>query len=314
MVYKSKQIQKSGDNSNNIQTKSLTIVNGLDYSSVKKIALEIFKDNFLSLSKEAGDIATKRTEFLINSLLKRLQKEKLFLINEITEPGFQFSLFEAQKCYVKSGSIYKGELCIELLVDRLKNRKDLSQILLEESIRVISLLTEEHLDVITLIFLLSHSKEIKIKSKKDLLQYINKYIKPFIKNLCKQTTSFNSHLVYAGVAMPGGRINLINHFRSIFDNFDKLYLTKNDYAKRDKLFVFQKGKPEIAKFMRRKQWIDDCILKKISKINYKTINSLIKWQTSDLNNLSLTSVGIVVAAANFNRKSEASVDINQYIN
>ena len=72
---KSKQIQKSGDSSLNIQAEQITITKGLSYEEAKSIALDVFKSNFYQLSGIAKDIAQKRAEEITNTFLDELLKD-----------------------------------------------------------------------------------------------------------------------------------------------------------------------------------------------------------------------------------------------
>ncbi len=57
-----RQSQKAGNDSTNIQTESITVVQGMSYPDVKEAALEVFRANFYELAGKAQDIAKERAE------------------------------------------------------------------------------------------------------------------------------------------------------------------------------------------------------------------------------------------------------------
>ena len=94
---KIKQTQKSGANSNNLQVE--TVVVGLTYDEAKEVALDVFKSNFLELSKQASQVALSRAKEITNNFLSALKDKKLTSIDAVKDPGFQYALFESQKQY-----------------------------------------------------------------------------------------------------------------------------------------------------------------------------------------------------------------------
>ena len=74
---KTVQKQKSGSQSINIQARN--IQTGLTYSDARKIALDVFNDNFVKLSKVAADTAKKRAEEITGKILNRLKENNGYI-------------------------------------------------------------------------------------------------------------------------------------------------------------------------------------------------------------------------------------------
>ena len=77
---------KSGDNSTTIQAGTINVNNGLTYGDVKEIALDVFKANFIQVSKEALQIANQRIEEFANSFISKLESINPILLESIKSP------------------------------------------------------------------------------------------------------------------------------------------------------------------------------------------------------------------------------------
>jgi hypothetical protein len=114
-----KQSQKGGDGSTNIQTKN-TIVNvGID----EKRAREIYQEMNLQLrkdySKEALYIANRRVTEFENRLMPKMEKVNGAL-EAFADPSFQLLLVEAQKTAAATERPADYDLLSELLIHRFQ--------------------------------------------------------------------------------------------------------------------------------------------------------------------------------------------------
>lgn len=351
MTKKTNQTSKSGDNSKTIQTETINIINQwLNYSEVKDIALDVFNSNFLQLSKEALDTAKQRAEEITNDFIERLKKDKPNSIESTKDPGFQNALYEAQKNYAKTGDKDMADVLVDILVDRVEHKeRDLKQIVLDESISVIPKLTSSQLDTLTIIFLLKYSVNHGVKSIETLKQYLTSYIKPFTDNLSKENSLYQ-HLVFAGCgSISIGSINIEdifkNRYRGLFykwftedefkeqvgefKNFDG-FITKclNDENK----FQLNLISEEVLNQKINKANLNDDDAKKLKILfnqhilsNKEIEDKLIEigkpflevlldvWRNSEMENMSLTSVGIAIAQANYRRKTGITLDLSIWI-
>ena len=128
------QNQESGDNSTNLQGKTIIINQGLSYADAKEIALDVFKSNFLELSAKAAETAKRRAEELVDNFLNELKQRAPESLNKMEDPGMQYAIFTAQKEYAKTGDKDLSKLLVDILVDRSKQEdRDLKQIVLVAS-------------------------------------------------------------------------------------------------------------------------------------------------------------------------------------
>lgn len=114
-----KSIQKAGDNANQWQIESLTIVNGITEQRARELYSEMSRKAIEDCTSEAVATALARAEMFANDLIPRVEKiESDF--RSFSEPSFQFLLKSAQKTAVCSGREIDYELLSELLVHRIK--------------------------------------------------------------------------------------------------------------------------------------------------------------------------------------------------
>ncbi len=113
----SKKVQKSGENSTNIQVENINISQGITYSEAHKIACDVYRSNFLELSKEAAEVAQARAEKITNDQLAALSV--YFLIFSTIQRGINSydSLGQYLDLYIKpfSGFLTKNVSCYQHL-------------------------------------------------------------------------------------------------------------------------------------------------------------------------------------------------------
>lgn len=115
----SKQSQKGGDSSTNIQAEQLVINMGID----EKRAREIYQEMNLQLkkeyTKEALDIANLRVEEFENSLMHKMNSVE-GAMQAFSDPSFQLLLVDAQKAAAATERSADYDLLSELLVHRFR--------------------------------------------------------------------------------------------------------------------------------------------------------------------------------------------------
>src|ERR1043166_1935198 len=99
--------------------RDITIIsNGLTYTEVRDVALDVFTANFYKLAGIAKDTASARAEEITDAFLSKLQKEYPSALEKSTDPGFQYALLTVQTEYAKNGDKDLADLLVDLLVDR----------------------------------------------------------------------------------------------------------------------------------------------------------------------------------------------------
>ena len=146
---------KSGDSSTNIQANNITINQGISKADAMEIALNVYKNNFITLSDLAAKTAFERVKRFNEKFLTELFQQNEQVISEFQTPALQITLLEAQRECAKSGEKNLEEILISLLLERAStSNRSLKQIALEESIKVVPKLTESQLDILVLNYLL----------------------------------------------------------------------------------------------------------------------------------------------------------------
>jgi len=345
-----KQIQKSGDDSINIQAKSIRIQAGLTYSDVKEIALDVFKRNFAQLSEVAADTAKQRAEEITGKFLLELENHNREALNQAQDPDFQYSLFTVQKEYAKSGDKDLGDLLVDILVERTKvDQRGLLQIVLNESLAVAPKLTTSQLCALSIIFSLKHTRYLNMNSLEMLKHYLNYRLAPFTKDLAKSQASYQ-HLVFAGCgSISIGSASIAKIFKQTYPGVFTKGFSKDQFdneiarisasekllipcLRDDTLFQFNATDFEVLKNKTKEEGINESDFSKIEAFLKKFLISdeelkedlLIKnenmgiiydaWENSPMKSMTLTSVGIAIAHAYTRSKTGDSDNLAIWIN
>lgn len=271
--------QSGGKDSTNYQAQVINV--GVTADEARNIALDLFKANFLELSQQAAEIATYRAEKLVNDTLEKLKQENPSGIEKMKNPDMQYAMYTAQKEFARTGDENLEEILIELLVERTKeDDRTFKQIVLDESLSVITKLNQKQIDILSLVFIIRRTvNNIYINYDKeigDLLDYYERTYSQFINELpTVEEDTLLEHLVYAGC----GRLSIGEaKYETIFkENYQKIFNSNNE--------------AEI-----------------VHLVNHLPLSSQImkSWNETSLKNMSLTSVGIAIGHTNLVRKIGSS--------
>ena len=347
----SKQEQKSGDNSTNIQARDVSI--GISYADAKLIALDVFEANFLKLSEEAYKVGHERANNFTDAFLKNLSERNPQAIASTSDPDMQYALFTAQREYARSGDKELSDVLVDILVDRASHsERSLIQIVLNESLTTAPKLTVGQFDVLSLVFILKRIRRTYIGNLSEFAQHylssLVPFITPFIQEL-KNNSSIFPHLEYAGCGtVQISSIGIGDIFRQTYPG---LFSKGMDKAKVDELlmqgdltqefigicqhdnnlFQINALDKDTIEVECRKAGFDDAKTEKISDLQDQYLMSseeietyiesalpalvplLDAWHNSPLRSFNLTSVGIAIAHANIRRKTQANYDLSIWI-
>ena len=147
-----KQIQKAGDNSQQIQMLNPTIVMGIDEKRVREVCSEVAVETIKQCTQEANAVAISRIEKFTTELIPRVEKiEKDF--RSFSDPSFQFELRNAQKVAACTDRDGDYELLSELLVHRIeKGDERKTKASISKAIEIVDQVDEEALCALTLIY------------------------------------------------------------------------------------------------------------------------------------------------------------------
>lgn len=351
MIKDKVQKQDSGDDSTNLQAQSIVVNHGISYSDAKEIALDVYKANFLQLSKDAAQIARQRAEELTDDFLQKLQQENESAIESMNEPSMQAALYEAQKQYAKTGDKDLEELLVDILVERAStSERNIHQIVLDEALEVAAKLTAEQMDALTINFLITRTTNQSLINLPAIQNYLQTQVAPFIGNLSNETSCYE-HLEYIGCGslMHMGGLKPIEQiyqesYGGLFSKgFDRERLEKDienpdsypylitNCLHDSKLFqVNAINVGVIEQICESHNTPSDVKQKFVNLFNSTRMNPLeikqylIKvspvveplfglWDNSGLSKLILTTVGIAIAQANFRRKTGVKLDLSIWI-
>lgn len=346
----SNQEQKSGDNSTNIQANEIIVHQGLSYSDVKNVALDVFRANFYDLVGKAHEIAGARAVEITEDFLKKLQSENPSGFSKAEDPAFQRALFTVQQEYASTGDKDLGALLVDLLVDRSKHeQRDLLQIVLNESLSTAPKLTESQLASLAVIFLFKYTQNFAVGDHQKLGQYFDRHVLPFADKL-GTTESCYQHLEYSGCGSIGlGSVMLVqliktNYLGLFVKGFDAEEVTNrgisvgldprffvsclNDPSKYQ---VRARCKEDLEKYLKANSIEQDDGAKITSLLDHGLMNDeeviqkcitirpymeqvFSVWASSSMANFTLTSVGIAIAHANIKRLVGEFANLSIWIN
>ncbi|EKE26538.1 MAG: hypothetical protein ACD_4C00249G0003 [uncultured bacterium (gcode 4)] len=346
MINDANQELISWDNSTNMQAEVINISSWMQYMEVKEVALDIFKSNFLTLKNEAVNTAVERANEFTEKLIIGLQNKKMET-EWIRDPWFQYSLFEAQKSYAKSWDSDMEAVLIDVLVDRLNyTERNLKQIVLDESIPIIAKLTSAQLDTLTILFLLKYTQNYKVNNPELLKWYLNTNLIPFVDNLSKEHSLYQ-HLEFTwcwSISLWSKTIEdvFLDNYKCIFFKwFSKEYYLEQTWEPIDKYegFVVQCFNNSVKyQFSARNNdlletqitdsgnsnecrnlynefvFTKDEVKNKLIEVWWEVISKLFDvWDNSALKNMTITTVWIAIAQANFRRKTWTTLDLSIWI-
>jgi len=333
------------------QVGQITVHQGLSYSEAKDLIVSVVDQKLIEFNGEAMATFNKRiNEFktLLSEKIKDLPERDM---GKLREPDTQIALLEAAKISGRKSDKELRNLLADLVVSRIKNdetgKEELKNIVYNEAISTVNKLTIDQLKIITLCYLARYTIYSGIVSWDTFKNYLNTYIKPFIH--FKNTNAEFQHIVYAGCGSIGiGSWNLVDIYRKrysfLFSNLiekakiEDLNLSeeiKNKLLRLnttgDKYFIRIKNKEELGKYLKDKG-LEQAKINQFTSLyeqNIKNNNEVKKkleeeteigkellklWEKSNISHLSLTSVGIAIAASYFEQIIGEKININIWIN
>lgn len=357
MMNKSKQEINAGSDSTIYQAKEMHI-HGPNTESIIEIskltAQNVFNDNFLKLRGEAYEVAYDRANEFLNDYLNKLKEKSVNIFENLKSPSIQASLYEAQQQYAKSGDADLERMLINLLVERTKiTGKSIHQIVLDESISVVSKMNQEQIDAITLNFALQEVSAPSI-SLKYFCDYFSQIIFLFLPE--NYSTAMNStslqYLEYTGsvrFSETSVLTNLGNLFLRFyphlfckgFDNeefnrqFSDLLAHKDDLTEQcihncEKLQFKAKNRRELTVKLQRLEsdgrkanellgLFDKSLMSNVDVFSYLSVNikrfeDLASFcKIKQVSTMKFTPVGTAIALTNFNLKTGNSLPMEVWI-
>lgn len=352
MFNDKKQNQAAGDDSTNMQASSIVVHQGISYSDARDIALDVFKSNFLKLSENAAGEARKRAEEITDEFLAELKERNPDGISELESPGMQHALFVAQKDYARTGDKDLESLLIDILVDRTSTEdRSLQQIVLDEALTIAPKLNAPQMDVLTANFLSIRTVNHSVNNLDKFATYLDTHIAPFLGATSASESCFG-HLQYTGccsIALVGGykkieELYLLNYPGLFMKGFDsrkldellpdspiarqliipclhdeslyQVYAMTADVLTNEceRISVPPDDRPKLLQLFNQHKMSAAEVVTYVSGQRPEIGNLLKAWPDSHLSKLTLTSVGICIAHANFRRRTGLPLDLSIWVN
>ncbi len=352
MIKDDNQNQASGDDSTNLQAKSISIHQGISYSDARDIAIDVYKANYLQLSENAAQVALNRVEELTDEFLAELKERNADAIASLESPGMQHALFSAQKEYARTGDKDLESLLVDILVDRAgTTERTIKQIVLDEALSVAPKLTLEQMDALTVYFLIVRTHDHMVVNLDTFAAYLDSNIAPFVDALATDTSCYE-HLEYTGC----GALSLVGSIKPIGEfyrhNYTGLFMKGFEEEEWKKRFPESPGlfKWAVTKCLHdpsklqinainetifeqqcETHGVSDDEQTKLKQLFHMSLMSASEikdyilrvrpnlqklfdvWENTQMSKLSMTTVGIAVAHANFRRRTGTQLDLNVWV-
>lgn len=209
------EIQKAGDNSQQIQIQNLTI--GIDEKRAREIYDEKYNIAKNSFTEEALKIANERVKELENRLIPKMEAIDNGL-KAFADPSFQLLLVEAQKSAAATERKADYDLLSELLVHRIEKGSDRHvRTGVHRAVEIVEDISDEALLALTVV----HSVNYFSTTLPDVNQALDALNNLFGKIMYSELPIGNDWIEHLDI-LDAVRINQIGKFKSVED----IYTTK----------------------------------------------------------------------------------------
>lgn len=209
------EVQKAGDNSQQIQIQNLTI--GIDEKRAREIYDEKYNIAKNSFTEEALKIANERVKELENRLIPKMEAIDNGL-KAFADPSFQLLLVEAQKSAAATERKADYDLLSELLVHRIEKGSDRHvRTGVHRAVEIVEDISDEALLALTVV----HSVNYFSTTLPDVNQALDALNNLFGKIMYSELPIGNDWIEHLDI-LDAVRINQIGKFKSIED----IYTTK----------------------------------------------------------------------------------------
>lgn len=268
---------------------------GIKIEEARQIALDVFQANFYKLSEEAALKATGRAEELVNEFLKMLFEQKENMLEKLKDPAVQYTLFNIQREYAKSGDSELKEQLLKLSIERIcSEERSLKQIVLDEALETLPKLSREHLDLITLVFIVQNLT-VKLFQKEHIenIPFDANEVIEHLKMFCIfSPKDLRQHIV--------GHLQYLGCIREVINNgnmFDSPVSTINALIKR----YCGHDVPQ------------EEMTSTIASIHRNFALYYRRWKMKENSIIKLTTVGLTIGIVNYNKRTGAQVKLDDFL-
>ncbi len=350
--------QSGGKNSTNIQnndmsTNSLTVINqGMTYNDTKQMLLDLMSEEEKKFKGIALQIIDEKLKDFSNEFLDMLYaKEGDLGLSKLGIPSIQYSVFNAQKGNWLDESGELKSTYVDMLLSRMETtEKNTLQISMDEAIKTVECLTNEQMDMLTMIFLIFNNIK-PIRSLSELKEHIDLICKFYHNNLNLENTCISLKVYkcclsleeakhykpieeiyknsFSGLFFNGFDINELTNISGNDINFYKKIVVRD--LRNPRKFQFgvmnlstlkyqitgtnmEKEEAELSQLFNNHIMKIDEVKNELIGINPIMSELLNQWKDTDLKYMQLTPIGKIIAIANYNRKCDNKLKYSDFIN
>ncbi|MBS0917696.1 LPO_1073/Vpar_1526 family protein [Providencia rettgeri] len=144
--------QHVGDNSSAIQVAGNATI-GNSTTEVMEICRLVVMERFSALREDAMNVAIQRAQEFAVKITERLNSELDDRIEKkLKDPDLQFAIGEATTIVAKKGDKTKSELLQEIIISKIHNENEETDLLLDQALEITKRLTTSEIKLLAIIF------------------------------------------------------------------------------------------------------------------------------------------------------------------
>lgn len=200
------QSQQAGDNSINVQGKTVVVHQGMSLEQLDEVKSYIdnqmtkqFRENFISLTGQAQVDAEQRARDLLEEFIDRLASEAPENITTVNSVSMQNAIYNAQKTAAITGDTDLADTLVDILVDKSGTEpQSFKGVVLSEALEVAGKLTTDQINALTVIVMLSRTLKFGWRSPELAVDGFAYQCEPFYNLIPKNNSAFQ-YMAYTGV-------------------------------------------------------------------------------------------------------------------
>lgn len=149
---------------------------GLSPAEASRQMTALFLENFPKLQELAAQTARQRAVTLCAAVLRRLEEKGITDLTPFSDPDVQYAVYHAERDFARFGTETLLRTLSELVARRVACGPEfLLKVVIDRAMETAGLLTEQHLNLLSLLFMCRHVRFDEIDSLQTLkahLQYI----------------------------------------------------------------------------------------------------------------------------------------------
>lgn len=145
----------------------------MDANLVEQQIRALWEENFPKLQAEAERVTNERMEEMLGAIRDEILNNLGEKISEFSDPGVQYSTYEAMKSYARYGDKNLLALLPEMLTRRINSDDLYLKLVVDQAMEKAKFLTETQIDGLTALFMCKHIKYKNIKTLQDLQDFMS---------------------------------------------------------------------------------------------------------------------------------------------